>query len=406
MRARSLALFSLVALLGGLALVAAPGPGPVRPAPARASTLHGGGAARPAVRAAAAPSTDVSVVNFNYGPQTLTIDPGTTVTWHNTSNRAHTATDRGGTFDTKPILPGASTAVTFSTPGTYFYFCQVNPAKMNGVIVVRPSSNQAKAIRVQAVDGTGFVQNEHFRFDPNHLTVTTGTTLLVANVGGKPHTLTADDGSFDTGVITPGAEGGRFAGHSATVTLTKPGTFAFHCDIHPALMKGTITVLGTASNAPPPQVSTAPRQVPVSGKDFAFDPNDASVAPGGTVLFQNKGKAPHTITFDDQVNGATLDTGQVQPGASAKLTAPTQPGSYSYHCSVHPAKMHGVLVVLGQGVEDPTKTAVATATPAATVTTGGPGSGLTVFVLATAVLAAFAGGFGLSAFMLRRRRAT
>jgi hypothetical protein len=26
----------------------------------------------------------------------------------------------------------------------------------------------------------------------------------VANVGGKPHTLTADDGSFDTGVVDPG----------------------------------------------------------------------------------------------------------------------------------------------------------------------------------------------------------
>jgi len=400
MRARSLALFSLAALLGGLVLVAAS-----PHAPAKAATLRGGAAARPAVRAAAAPSTDVSVVNFDYGPRTITIDPGTTVTWHNTSNRAHTATDRGGTFDTKPILPGAATAVTFSTPGTYFYFCQVNPAKMNGVIVVRPSSNQAKTVRVQAVDSTGFVQNEHFRFDPNNLTVTTGTTLLVANVGGKPHTVTADDGSFDTGVITPGAEGGRFAGHNATITLTKPGTFAFHCDIHPALMKGTVTVLGTATNTPPPQVSTAPRQVAVNGKDFAFAPNDASVAPGGTVLFQNKGKAPHTITFDDQVNGATFDTGQVAPGASAKLTAPTKPGSYSYHCAVHPAKMHGVLVVLGQGVDDPTKTAIATATPAATVTTGGPGSGLTVFVLATAVLAAFAGGFGLSAFMLRRQRA-
>ena len=303
-----------------------------------------------------------------------------------------------------PILPGATASVTFSTPGTYFYFCQVNPAKMNGVIVVRPSSNQAKTVRVQAVDGAGFVQNEHFRFDPDHLTVTTGTTLLVANVGGKPHTLTADDGSFDTGVITPGAEGGRFAGHNATVTLTKPGTFAFHCDIHPTQMKGTITVLGAATGAPPPTASNAARQVALTGRDFAFDPNDASVAPGGTVLFQNKGKAPHTITFDDQVDGATFDTGNVAPGASAKLTAPTKPGSYSYHCAVHPAKMHGVLVVLGQGVDDPTKTAAAT--PAATVTAGGPGSGVTAFVLATAVLAAFAGGFGLSAFVSRRRRAT
>jgi hypothetical protein len=40
------------------------------------------------------------------------------------------------------------------------------------------------------------------------------------------------------------------------------------------------------------------------------------------------------------------------------------------------------------------------------VTTGGPGGGITIYVLATAVLAAFLGGFGLSAFAFRRRNAT
>jgi hypothetical protein len=55
--------------------------------------------------------------------------------------------------------------------------------------------------------------------------VAAGTTLLVANIGGKPHTLTADDGSFNTGIVDPGAEGGRFAGKNASVTLNKAGTF-------------------------------------------------------------------------------------------------------------------------------------------------------------------------------------
>ena len=73
-----------------------------------------------------------------------------------------------------------------------------------------------------------------------------GSTILFANVGGKPHTLTADDGSFDTGVVTPGAEGGRFAGSNATVPCQQPGTIPFHCEVHPAAMKGTLTVTGEA----------------------------------------------------------------------------------------------------------------------------------------------------------------
>ena len=75
--------------------------------------------------------------------------------------------------------------------------------------------------RVQAVD-EGFT-GDKLRFDPAKLSVAAGTTLLVANVGGKPHTLTADDGSFDTGIVDPGAEGGRFAGKNASVTLNQAG---------------------------------------------------------------------------------------------------------------------------------------------------------------------------------------
>ena len=106
-----------------------------------------------------------------------------------------------------------------------------------------------------------------------------GTTLLVANVGGKPHTLTADDGSFDTGIVDPGAEGGRFAGKNASVTLDKAGTFTFHCEVHPAAMKGVVTVTGEAA-AGPAQASAGPREIDVGAVDFAFEPKDASVAAG------------------------------------------------------------------------------------------------------------------------------
>jgi plastocyanin len=356
--------------------------------------------AAPDPAAAAQAGEQAKIVDFNYAPGRITVKAGTTVTWTNTGQRPHTATDRGGTFDTKPISPGASATVTLSTPGTYFYFCRINPARMNGVLVVEPAADQGRAVRVQAVD-PGFT-GDRLRFDPARLTVPAGTTLLVANVGGKPHSLTADNGAFDTGIIDPGAEGGRFAGKNASVTLNQAGTFKFHCEVHPAVMKGVVKVTGEAAGGGPAAASAGPREADLGTVDFAFDPNNASVAAGGTVQVANRGRAPHTLTFDD----VNLNTGTIDPGSSAKLTAPDAPGSYSYHCNVHPARMRGVLVVLGRDTQDPNAKAAAPPPAAASAAGGGgggPGAGLSAFVLAAAVVAAFLGGIGLSAFALRRR---
>jgi len=351
--------------------------------------------------AAAQAAEEAKIVDFDFSPRRLTVAAGTTVTWSNTGQRPHTATDRGGTFDTKPVAPGASAEVTLSTPGTYFYFCRINPAKMNGVLVVEPGPDDVRAVRVQAVD-PGFT-GDKLRFDPDELAVAAGTTLLVANVGGKPHTLTADDGSFDTGVVDPGAEGGRFAGSNASVTLNKAGTFKFHCEVHPAVMKGVVTVTGQGGGAGPAQASAGPRELDVGVVDFGFEPKDASVAAGGTVKVTNRGKAPHTMTLDD----VDADTGTIAPGSSADLTAPDAPGSYSYRCTVHPGRMRGVLVVLGRDTEDPNAQAAAPApAPPAPPSDAGPGAGVSAFVLAAAVVAAFLGGIGISAFALRRRTAT
>jgi plastocyanin len=379
---RALRLLPLLALTGLVPLAAPASASRAAPAPAAAQAAG-----------------KAKIVDFDFSPRRLTVAAGTTVTWSNTGQRPHTATDRGGTFDTKPVAPGASAEVTLSTPGTYFYFCRINPAKMNGVLVVEPGPDDVRAVRVQAVD-PGFT-GDKLRFDPDELAVAAGTTLLVANVGGKPHTLTADDGSFDTGVVDPGAEGGRFAGSNASVTLNKAGTFKFHCEVHPAVMKGVVTVTGQGGGAGPAQASAGPRELDVGVVDFGFEPKDASVAAGGTVKVTNRGKASHTMTLDD----VDADTGTIAPGSSADLTAPDAPGSYSYRCTVHPGRMRGVLVVLGRDTEDPNAQAAAPAPPAPPSDTG-PGAGVSAFVLAAAVVAAFLGGIGISAFALRRRTAT
>lgn len=64
------------------------------------------------------------------------------------------------------------------------------------------------------------------------LTVKAGDAISIVNADSVDHTVTADDGSFD--VAAP-------ASSTATLTITKAGTYAIHCKIH-STMHGTIVV--------------------------------------------------------------------------------------------------------------------------------------------------------------------
>ena len=82
--------------------------------------------------------------------------------------------------------------------------------------------------------GAAAVTISDFKFTPGALTVRQGARITVTNHDTTAHTATADSGnSFDTGNIDPGS--------SATFTLSKVGTYSYHCSIHP-FMHGTVTV--------------------------------------------------------------------------------------------------------------------------------------------------------------------
>ena len=283
-----------------------------------------------------------TIVDFGFTVPTDPLRAGDSVSWTNTGARPHTVTDRGGMFDTGAILPGAQGEITLTAPGTYFFFCEINPSRMNGTLEVAPGPEAPTEVRVQAVDEAR--DGAAKAFDPVDVEVAAGARVILANVGGVAHSLTADDGSFDTGVIQPGAEGGRFHGSNGSVVVDEPGEYGFFCVIHPAAMRGTLTVTDErvrAEDRAPPEAEPPPSSAAVAAIDFAFDRASTEVAPGGTVTWSNTGAKPHTATFDDVV----LDTGRIEPGADATLQAPEEPGTYSYACTIHPTQMRGVLVV-------------------------------------------------------------
>ncbi|HTF26564.1 MAG TPA: cupredoxin family copper-binding protein [Candidatus Limnocylindria bacterium] len=81
-------------------------------------------------------TTEVKIDNFSFGPGTLTVPVGTTVTWTNRDDIPHTVVSTEGAFKSKVLDTDEKFAYTFSKAGTYPYFCSIHP-KMTGKVIVQ-----------------------------------------------------------------------------------------------------------------------------------------------------------------------------------------------------------------------------------------------------------------------------
>jgi len=126
-----------------------------------------------------------------------------------------------------------------------------------------------------------------FRFSPATITVHVGETVTWVNDGSMPHSATARDGSFNTGILAPG--------HSASHTFTQPGTFSYFCSVHP-FMHGTIVVLAKTSTTPTP----APK---ASTTDH---PQPPASSPAGSSAGQPATSAPSSSASTLPVTGMNL----------------------------------------------------------------------------------------------------
>ncbi|MGZ4208651.1 MAG: cupredoxin domain-containing protein, partial [Actinomycetota bacterium] len=82
-------------------------------------------------------------------------------------------------------------------------------------------------------------------FDPGVVRVQVGATITWDNAGRSAHTVTADDGSYG---------GALFNGGMYSHTFDSPGTFTYHCTIHPT-MRGEVDVYRLLLDAAGPAVS-------------------------------------------------------------------------------------------------------------------------------------------------------
>lgn len=104
----------------------------------------------------------------------------------------------------------------------------------------------------------------------------------------------------------------------------------------------TATPESTSAAAPSPAASapatSAADTAKISIKDFKYQ-GAQTVSPGATIAVTNADIEAHTITADQS---SAFDA--VIPAGAGEFTAPTKPGTYTYHCNFH-GNMKGTLVV-------------------------------------------------------------
>ena len=110
----------------------------IRVAAILAATVFAAAATLPAA-SARAPETEVKIDNFAFAPQRIVVQAGTTVTWINADDAPHTVASSTKVFKSGALDTEDKFSFTFTTPGTYEYFCSLHP-HMTGTVVVEAAA--------------------------------------------------------------------------------------------------------------------------------------------------------------------------------------------------------------------------------------------------------------------------
>ena len=316
-----------------------------------------------------AKTVKIAIGDNSFEPKKLTVSVGTTIVWTNAGQRPHTVTADNGAFTSGNMDKGATFTFTFTKAGTFPYYCEyhggagsqgmaatiivsdgsaVKPAPAPAAPPAKPAPTAAPA--APAASANANVEIGDNSFNQKEISVPVGTTVTWMRVGQRPHTVTADDGSFKSDTLKNG--------DMFTHTFDKPGVYAYYCTFHGAAggqgMSGVVKVgdapaVPTAVPAAPTAVSAAPAAaaLTISMKDFSFDAPEVHVKAGTLVTWKNEGAKRHSATAVD----GSFDTGLYGSGESKTVTL-DKPGRYTYFCQLHGAQ-DGKSGMVGTIIVDP-----------------------------------------------------
>jgi plastocyanin len=299
----------------------------------------------------------IQIIGLRMVPEHVEISTGTTVTWVNNepldypaAKGQHQIKADDGSWESTPMAPGTRWSRRFDAPGTFAYRCTQHSGAA-GQIVVTGEAIAARPLEVETTITEGNPDDpKSWGFTPVDLVVQTGTTITWRNNGRNMHTVSADDKTFESGELAPGA--------TWSMRFDSPGTFAYHCTPHP-WMKASVRVVEPGGEIPPPPAPvaadhshTAPAAPPAATRQgdepvrhqvdiiepdpadpgtWTFNPPALDARVGDTIVWRNTGSMEHTVTADDH----SFDSGIVPAGGTWSRTVDA-PAYAAYHCTPHP----------------------------------------------------------------------
>jgi plastocyanin len=105
--------------------------------------------------------------------------------------------------------------------------------KENSMDQMNTAQSQKSSVIATKTISKNAVTIQNFAFSPATITIKKGQSITWTNEDSAGHSATADDNSWDTGVLSQG--------QSKAITFAKVGTYAYHCSIHPN-MKAIVIV--------------------------------------------------------------------------------------------------------------------------------------------------------------------
>ena len=328
--------------------------------------------------------------SWGFQPNDVIVTTGMTVEWRNNGTNVHTVSSDDKRFDSGDVAPGATWKFKFDEPGAFVYHCTPHPWMTASVRVVLPGAEApppppppappppatARSPReaTPVGDGRGPVRHDvdivepnpanpnGWAFDPPTLDLRSGDTVVWRNTGRMQHSITALDGSFDSGLLEPGATWSR--------TFTESAFVDYRCTPHP-WMRGILRVAALTGPPPAPPANrtaagssvapTPPRAAVRQGAGpvthhvdivepsvadamgWTFNPKVIDARAGDTVVWRNAGTLQHTVTGESGQFDTPLD-----PGATFANRFDA-PGVYAYRCTPHPWMKGVVRVASAEG---------------------------------------------------------
>jgi plastocyanin len=337
------AIAGVAMLAGGIALIAV--------SPQRA---EGGGGSRPVVHLAAK--------GLQFDQTTLNVPAGTafTIVFDNQDAGIQHNVE---IFDTKdysgtPLFSGdlvtGPTTVSYRVgpldAGTYYFRCVVHPT-MTGTITATPSQGGGGGAAVNVVA-------EGLKFDTAEidLTADTPSTIHFENKdAGVQHNIAIFQDDTLQKVLFRGDLVMGPGSADYQVPALPPGTYYFHCDVHPT-MNGKVVVRASASPTPAATsgssgaggAAASPSTVTAEGIRFDTDHIDLPANTSVSLTFTNNDAGtPHNIAiYTDSSLTKALFKGEIVTGPTTvtyRIPA-LPPGTYYFHCDVHPT-MNGSVTV-------------------------------------------------------------